>query len=146
MKDWTFTELCEQSFRDHFALPALSDYGTEKVYTYEDMAKEIAKLHILFEECHIGPDDKIALIGKNTSRWCITYLAIVTYGAIAVPILQDFSAGDVRHIVEHSDASLLFASTSIWENIQPYGPEALRGVISISHLSLLYQQEKESFD
>ncbi|MDR1527808.1 MAG: AMP-binding protein [Dysgonamonadaceae bacterium] len=146
MKDWIFTALCEQSFKEHFALPALSDYGTEKVYTYEDVAKEIAKLHILFEECHIGQDDKIALIGKNTSRWCITYLAIVTYGAIAVPILQDFSADNIRHIVEHSDASLLFSSTSIWQDIQPYGPEALRGVISISHSALLYQQEKEHFD
>ncbi|MDR0542491.1 MAG: AMP-binding protein [Dysgonamonadaceae bacterium] len=146
MKDWTFTELCEQSFKDNFTFPALSDYGTEKVYTYEDMTKEIAKLHILFEESGIGPDDKIALIGKNTSRWCITYLAIVTYGAIAVPVLQDFSAEDVRHIVEHSDSSLLFSSTSIWENIRPYKFKTLRAAISLSHFDVLYQREKENFD
>jgi long-chain acyl-CoA synthetase len=146
MQNQMFTKLFEQAFRDNFALPALADYGTENVYTYGDMAKEIAKLHLLFEASHIGPNDKIALVGKNTSRWCITYLAIVTYGAIAVPVLQDFSAGDIRHIVEHSDASLLFASTSIWENIRPCASELLRGVIAISHLTLLYQREGECFD
>jgi long-chain acyl-CoA synthetase len=146
MEHWTFTALCEQSFRNHFALPALSDYGTEVVYSYEEMAREVARLHLLFEECGIGPDDKIALVGKNTSRWCITCLAIVTYGAVAVPILQDFSADDVRHIIDHSDASLLFSSTPIWENIQPHYPDALRGVISIEHLSVLYQREGECFD
>ncbi|MDR2804794.1 MAG: AMP-binding protein [Dysgonamonadaceae bacterium] len=146
MNDWTFTELCEQSFQSHFTFPALTDYGTEQVYSYEKLAKEIAKLHLLFEACRIGQEDKIALIGKNTSRWCITYLSIVTYGAIAVPVLQDFSAADVRHIVEHSDASLLFSSTSIWESLQPYAPPALRGAIALSSSTLLYQQENERFD
>jgi long-chain acyl-CoA synthetase len=147
MRDWTFTELCEQSFQDHFALPALADYGTGEIaYTYGEMAGAIARLHLLFDDLGIGPDDKIALIGKNTSRWCIVYLAIVTYGAVAVPVLQDFSAEDVGHILEHSDAVLLFASTSIWENARRYAPKALRGVLSIERFSLLHQSEAETID
>jgi long-chain acyl-CoA synthetase len=147
MKHWTFTEYCEQSFKDNFSFPALTDYGTEKVYTYEDVVKEIARLHILFEECHIGPDDTIALIGKNSSRWCIAYLAIATYGAVVVPILQDFNPEDICHIIEHSDSTYLFSSHSIWETIQNHLPKTLKGVFSLSsRFDLLFQKENGHID
>ena len=87
------------SFKENWALPALTDYGKSKTFTFGDVATEIARIHLLFHECQVRRGDKIALIGKDSSRWCIAYMAVVTYGAIIVPILQDFNPNDVHHII-----------------------------------------------
>ena len=102
-------ELYQKSFRENKELPALSDYFKKESFSYFEMAKEIAKLHLLFEEAGLQRGDKVALIGRNNPRWCIVYIATITYGAVIVPILQDFSPNDVHHIINHSDSVLLFA-------------------------------------
>lgn len=79
----------ETSFRENYALPALTDYFKQENFTYLEMGAEIAKLHLLFDEAGIRQGDRIALIGRNNPRWCITYIATITYGAVIVPILQD---------------------------------------------------------
>lgn len=94
-----FIKLYESSFRENWDLPALTDYNEQRTLTYEDMAREIAKLHILFRHCQIRRGDKIALVGKNTSNWCIAFMATVSYGAILVPILQEFNPHDIHHII-----------------------------------------------
>ena len=111
-----FIKLYESSFRENWDLPALTDYNEQRTLTYEDMAREIAKLHILFRHCQIRRGDKIALVGKNTSNWCIAFMATVSYGAILVPILQEFNPHDIHHIINHSDSVLLFVGDHIWEN------------------------------
>ena len=83
-----FIKIYEESFKENWALPALTDYGKSKTFTFGDVATEIARIHLLFHECQVRRGDKIALIGKDSSRWCIAYMAVVTYGAIIVPILQ----------------------------------------------------------
>jgi long-chain acyl-CoA synthetase len=88
----------------------------------------------------------VALIGKNTSRWCITYLATVTYGAIVVPVLQDFKPNDVHHIINHSQSNLLFTSDQIWENLEEDKMEGLRGVFSLTDFRLLHQKDGETFN
>ena len=93
-----FIKIYEESFKENWALPALTDYGKSKTFTFGDVATEIARIHLLFHECQVRRGDKIALIGKDSSRWCIAYMAVVTYGAIIVPILQDFNPNDVHHI------------------------------------------------
>ena len=75
-----------------------------ETFTYGEVAEQIARLHLLFKYCQIRRGDKIALVGRNTPRWCIAFMATVSYGAIIVPILQDFNANDVQHIVNHSDS------------------------------------------
>lgn len=112
-----FVKMYETSFREHWSSEAITDYGTENTLTYGDLATLIAHLHILFEQCGIQKNDKIAVMGKNNSNWVATYLATVTYGAIIVPILQDFKANDAIHIVNHSEAKLLFISDLNWEGI-----------------------------
>ena len=107
----------ERSFRANWDLEAVTDYGTDKTLTYGQLAISIAKLHILFKECGIKKNDKIAVMGKNTSNWVAVYLATVTYGAIIVPILQDFRANDAIHIINHSESKLLFISDINWEGI-----------------------------
>ncbi|MDR3060887.1 MAG: AMP-binding protein [Dysgonamonadaceae bacterium] len=141
-----FIKLYEESFRNNWELPALNDYGEPYHLTYGELAKEIARLHLLFEGCRLRRGDKIALIGKNTSRWCIAYLATVTYGAIIVPILQDFNPNDVHHIVNHSEAVLFFTSDSIWETLEEEKMQDLRGVFSLTNFKLLHQRDGEAFN
>jgi long-chain acyl-CoA synthetase len=142
----TFIGLYERSFRENFDLPAMTDYGSGKTFTYGEVAKEIAKLHILFEACKINPGDKISVIGKNSSRWGITHLATVTYGAIIVPILHDFTANDIQHIINHSDSVLLFTADAIWENLPEEGISGVKGVISLTDFRLLSQKKDEHLD
>ncbi len=141
-----FIKLYEESFKENWDLKALSDYGESTHFTYGELAKEIAKLHLLFEECRIRRGDKIALIGKNTSRWCIAYLASVTYGAIIVPILQDFNPNDIHHIVNHSEAVLFFTSDVIWDTLEEDKMNELRGVFSLTNFKLLHQRDGEQFN
>ena len=113
-----FIRLFEDAFRKNWDLPAFSNYGEDYTLTYEDLAKRVSKLHILFEQCNIKKNDKIALVGRNNSNWAATYIATVTYGAIIVPILQDFNSNDIHHITNHSESKLLFAGDNIWENLE----------------------------
>ena len=141
-----FIKLFEDAFKYNWDLPAMANYGEAKTLNYSDVAKEIAKLHIIFEGAGIKEGDKVALIGKNTSNWGIAYLATVTYGAIIVPILQDFNPNDVHHIVNHSDSLLLFSSDQIWENLDEEKIEGLKAAVSLTDFGLLYQREDENFD
>ena len=142
----TFIKLFEKSFRENFDFLALSDYGTNVSYTYSALAKEIAKLHILFKECNLKEGDKISLVGKNTSNWGIVHLATFTYGAVIVPILQDFNPNDVSHIIKHSDSRLLFCSDSIWNTLDTNQFPELKGAFSLSNFRLLYQRQGEKID
>ena len=112
-----FIKLYEHSFRENWDLPCYTDYGENGNYTYGEVAQEIARLHLLFKHCSLRRGDKIAVIGKNNARWCISYMAVITYGGIVVPILQDFNPNDVHHIVNHSESVFLFTSDAIWEHL-----------------------------
>ena len=114
---YNFVKMYERSFRENWDLEAVTDYGTDVTLTYGQLAINIEKLHILFKECGIKKDDKIAVMGRNNSNWVAVYLATVTYGAIIVPILQDFRANDAIHIINHSGSKLLFISDINWEGI-----------------------------
>ena len=142
----TFIKLFEKSFRENFDFPALSDYGTNVNYTYGALAEKIAKLHILFKECNLKEGDKISLVGKNTTNWAIVHLATVTYGAVIVPILQDFNSHDIGQIIGHSDSLLLFCSDSIWNTLNKDQFPELKGAFALSNFRLLYQQEGENID
>jgi len=137
-----FIRLFEDSFRKNWELPAYSNYGEDFTLTYADVAKRIARMHLLFEQCQIKPNDKIALIGRNNSHWAVTYLAAVTYGAIVVPILQDFNPNDVHHIVNHSESVLLFTGDNIWENLEEEKMPALRAVFSLTDFNCITLQKK----
>jgi long-chain acyl-CoA synthetase len=144
MEKENFIKLFEKSFKDNFNHLAFSDYGTDISYSYSEIAKRIAKLHILFGEYEIKEGDKIALVGKNTSHWCIAYMAIATYGAVVVPILQDFNSIDIHHIINHSESVFLFASHSIWEMLEKEKLPQLKAGVSLSEFQLRYQKEEEN--
>ncbi|MDR1937899.1 MAG: AMP-binding protein [Tannerellaceae bacterium] len=138
-----FIKIYEDSFKENWELPAFSDYSKGTTFTFEGVAKEIARLHLIFDECQVGKGDKIALVGKDSSYWCIVYLAVVTYGAVIVPILQDFNPNDIHHIINHSDASFLFVSDKIWDSLEEEKIGNLRGVFSISDFRCLHQRDGE---
>lgn len=139
-----FIKLYEKSFKENWNLPCYSDYGEDINYTYAQVAEEIAKIHLLFQHCSLRRGDKVSLIGKNTSNWCIAYLAAVTYGAIIVPILPDFKPNDVHHIINHSESTFLFTSDKIWESLEEEAITDLRGVFSLTDFRCLYQKDGET--
>lgn len=111
-----FLGLIEKSIRTHWDQPALTDHNGS-TFHYKDIAKEIAKLHILFKHSGVQKGDKIALIGRNSSRWAISFFGILTYGAVANPILHDFNSENVHHIVNHSETKVLLAAEHNWEKL-----------------------------
>ena len=139
-----FIKLYENSFRENWDLPCYTNYGEPESYTYGEVAEEIAKLHLLFKHCSLRRGDKIAVIGKNNARWCIAYMATITYGAIIVPILQDFNPNDVHHIVNHSESVFLFTSDTIWENLEEERLTGIRAVFSLTDFRCLHQRDGET--
>ena len=139
-----FIKLYEHSFRENWDLPCYTDYGENTQYTYGQVAEEIARLHLLFKHCSLRRGDKISVIGKNNAHWCIAYMATITYGAIIVPILQDFTPNDVHHIVNHSESTFLFVSDNIWENLEEEALGNLRAVFSLTDYRCLHQRDGET--
>ena len=137
-----FVRMFEDAMRRYWELPSMSDYGQKKVYTYGDVAAQVEHLHILFAQCGIEKNDKIALIGRNSSYWAMTYIACITYGAVVVPILQDFKPGDVTHIINHSESKLLFAGDAIWENLDLHAMPEVKAVFSLTNFAPLAIQHR----
>lgn len=142
MIEQNFIKLYENSFKNNWDLPALSDYSEKSTLLYKDLAKEIARIHILLSEANIIKGDKIALVGKNNIPWCVAYLATITYGGIIVPILQDFHPSSIQHIINHSDATLLFVQDSIWDSLDEGEMPEIKAVFSTNDLSFkcIYEQ------
>lgn len=130
-------KIYERSLRENWSLQAVTDYGTKNTLTYAQLAENIAKVHLLFEQAGIQEGDKVAVMGKNNANWVTTFLSAITYGAIIVPILQDFKANDAIHIVNHSESKLLFITDLIWENIDPEQVEDLQAVISLNNMDII---------
>lgn len=139
-----FIKLYENSFRENWDLPCYTDYGDVKTYTYGNVAEQIARLHLLFQHCQIQRGDRIAIIGKNCSLWCISYLAAMTYGCVLVPILQDFNPNDIHYIIGHSESVFLFTSDSVWESLEESKIPGVRGVFSLTDFRCLYQRDGET--
>ena len=137
-----FIKYIEQSIKDHWDLPALTDFKGA-TSSYKDVARKIEKLHLLFEHCGIRKGDKIALCSRNTSSWGIAFLATLSYGAVAVPILNEFKPDNVHHIVNHSEARLLFAGDVVWENLDESAMPDLDGVLRIEDYSLRTSNSKQ---
>ncbi|MDR2448532.1 MAG: AMP-binding protein [Prevotellaceae bacterium] len=135
----SFIAQFEQSFKNNWDLPALSDYKGVTLH-YKDVARRIAKLHILFEECGLKKGDKIAICGRNQANWGVVFFATITYGAVAVPILHEFKADNIHHIVNHSGARVLFAGDIIWESINERAMPDLEAIILTGDFSIVHSR------
>lgn len=126
----SFIALIEQSIKTNWYLNALTDYKGITLQ-YRDVARKIEKIHILLENVGIEKGDKIAICGRNSAHWAVTYLAVITYGAVVVPILHEFKADQVHNIVNHSESRLLFVGDQIWENLNEAAMPHLEGIIEL---------------
>jgi len=136
--DKSFINLFEQSVKQNWELPAFTDYQGSTL-KYSDVARKIEKIHIIFEKTGIEKGDKIALIGKNSSTWAVAYIATISYGAVLVPILHDFKPDNVHHIINHSDARVLFTSDAIWEDLNEAHMRGVKCIISLTDYSILHE-------
>ena len=132
----SFNALIEKSIIDHWDRDALTDFKGATLQ-YHDVARKIEKLHIMFENSGVVKGDKIALCGRNCANWAAAYLAVLTYGAVAVPILHEFMPDQVHNIVNHSDAKLLFVGDVVATTIDATKMPGLEGIINIPDYSLL---------
>ena len=138
----SFNQLIQQSIIDNWDLDALTDYKGATLQ-FHDVARKIEKLHILFENCGVVKGDKIALCGRNSSQWAVAFLATLTYGAIAVPILHEFMADQIHNIVNHSESKLLFVGDFIVKTIKPDEMQALEGIINLPNFSLFVSRSEK---
>ena len=118
---------------------ALTDYGEEHEYTFGELATEMLRLHVLFEQLGLKRGDKIALAGRNCANWAVAYLAIAAYEGVCVSILQDFTAEDIAHLLDHSDSDLLFVGPYVWKELQNQTlPKRLKAALSLEDWRVLY--------
>lgn len=134
-------QLIEESIRKNWNLDAITDYKGATLQ-YKDVARKIEKMHILFEHAGIKKGDKIALCGRNSANWTATFLGVITYGAVAVPILHEFKADNVHNIVNHSEARMLFVGDQVWENFNEAAMPHLEGIIELKNFDLVVSRSQ----
>ena len=138
----SFIALIEQSIKTNWYLNALTDYKGITLQ-YRDVARKIEKIHILLENAGIEKGDKIAICGRNSAHWTVTYLAVITYGAVVVPILHEFKPDNIHHIVNHSEAKAVLAASSNWENMNERMMPDVKLFMMLDNFSIIHSKSKE---
>lgn len=137
-----FLPLISESIKANWELPALSDYNSY-TYTYGDFGRKIAELHMLFDIMGVKKGDKIAISGRNTANWAVTFFATLSYGAVATTILHDFNAESVHNIVTHSEAKVFFVGEYVWDRLNPAEMPLLETILKIDDLSVLKSRSEQ---
>ena len=138
----SFNKYIQNAIVENWDFDALTDYQGITLQ-FHDVARKIEKLHILFENSHVHPGDKIAICGRNSAHWAVTFLATLTYGAVAVPILHEFNAEQIHNIVNHSESKLLFVGDYIVKAVNPEAMPALEGIINLPDFSLFVSRSEK---
>ena len=128
--------LIENAIKNNWDHKAFTDFNGETLQ-YKDVARKIAKIHLIFEHVGIQPGDKIALCGRNSGNWCVAFLSTITYGAVIVPILHEFKPDNIHNIVNHSEAKLLFVGDQVWENLNENCMPNIMGIICVKDFTLV---------
>ena len=134
--------IIEESIKKNWDCPALSDFKGVTLY-YRDVARRIEKLHIIFSQCGLERGDKVAICAKNQANWGVVFLACISYGAVAVPLLHEFKPGNVHYLVNHSESRVLFVGDLMWDNLSQEEMPNLDAVIRITDFSLQYCSNKK---
>ncbi len=132
----------EASFKKNWDRPAVSNYHGA-TYHYRDLARKIAKLHIMFEESGLEVGDKVAICSRNQANWVVSFLSALTYGAVPVPLMHEFKPSNIHHLVNHSESKVLFVDDVIWENISETEMPDLQAIIQVNTLNLLYAADEK---
>jgi len=134
----------EKRFFENWDLPALSNYNGD-TYSYGELAKQVARLHLLYEGLGIKQGDKIAVFGKNSANWCISSMSVITYGAVVVPILADFRPGDAHSIINHSDSVMLLVDKQIMDSLSESELKNIRAILSVDDFGILSSKPGADF-
>lgn len=138
----TLNSIIKNSILDNWNRMALTDMGGMN-YQYRDVAEQVAKIHIMFESAGVKAGDKVAICGKNSSNWAVTFIACLTSGVVAVPILHEFKPDTIHHLVNHSGAKLLFVDAAIWENLDEKLLPGIEAAIFISEFGMPFSRNEE---
>ncbi len=138
-------KIYEAAFRKNWVRPAISNYQGETL-CYRDVARRMEKLHIMFEECGLQKRDKVAICSRNQANWAVAFLATMTYGAVPVPLLHEFKSANIHHLVNHSEAKILFVDEVIWEGLTETEMPDIQAVIQVNNFKILYAADKHIYD
>ena len=141
MEFTSVNKLFEASFRKNWDRPAISNYQGITLH-YRDVARRIEKMHIMFEECGLQKGDKVALCSRNQANWAVAFLSAMTYGAVPVPLLHEFKSSNIHHLVNHSEAKILFVDDVIWEGLSETEMPDLHAIIQVNTFKLLYAKDE----
>jgi long-chain acyl-CoA synthetase len=142
MEFQSVNKILQDSFQKNWDRSALSNYQGVTL-SYREVARRIAKLHIMFEQCGLLKGDKVAICSRNQANWGVSFLAALTYGAVAVPILHEFKAGNIHWLVNHSEARVLFVDEVIWEGLSPEEMPGLAVIVQVNTFQFLYTAKEE---
>ena len=141
MEFTSVNKIFEASFRKNWDRPAISNYQGVTL-KFGDVARRMEKLHIMFEECGLQKGDKVALCSRNQANWAVAFLATMTYGAVPVPLLHEFKSSNIHHLVNHSEAKILFVDDVIWEGLSETEMPDLHAIIQVNTFKLLYAKDE----
>lgn len=141
MEFTSVNKIFENSFRKNWDRPAISNYHGETLH-FKDVARRVEKLHIMFEECGLQKGDKVAICSRNQANWAVTFLAIMTHGAVPVPLLHEFKSANIHHLVNHSEAKILFVDEVIWEGLSETEMPDLHAIIQVNNFRILYAKDE----
>ena len=140
MEFTSVNRLYQESFKKNWDRPAISNYQGMTLH-YRDVARRIEKLHIMFVECGLQKGDKVALCSRNQANWAVAFLSAMTYGAVPVPLLHEFKSSNIHHLVNHSEAKILFVDDVIWEGLSETEMPDLHAIIQVNTFKLLYAKD-----
>ena len=141
MEFTSVNKIFENSFKKNWDRPAISNYHGETLH-FKDVARRMEKLHIMFEECGLQKGDKVAICSRNQANWAVTFLAILTHGAVPVPLLHEFKSANIHHLVNHSEAKILFVDEVIWEGLSETEMPDLHAIIQVNNFRILYARDE----
>ena len=141
MEFTSVNKIFENSFKKNWDRPAISNYHGETLH-FKDVARRMEKLHSMFEECGLQKGDKVAICSRNQANWAVTFLAILTHGAVPVPLLHEFKSANIHHLVNHSEAKILFVDEVIWEGLSETEMPDLHAIIQVNNFRILYAKDE----
>ncbi len=142
MEFTSLNKLYQEAFKKNWDRPAISNYHGETLH-YKDVARRMEKLHIMFEECGLQKGDKVAMCSRNQANWAVTFLAIMTYGAVPVPLLHEFKSANIHHLVNHSEAKILFVDDVIWEGLTETEMPDIHAIIQVNTFRILFASDEK---
>ena len=138
-------KIFEEAFKKNWLRPAISNYQGETLH-FRDLARRIEKLHIIFEECGLQKGDKVAICSRNQANWAVVFLSTMTYGAVPVPLLHEFKSANIHHLVNHSEAKVLFVDEVIWEGLSESEMPDLHAIIQVNTFKVLYAADPKIYE